>query len=40
MLPLRWLRQLPFVDLPPGNTLHCKMFPSDKFYKIQLYISG
>ena len=30
----------PFVDLPPGNTLHCKMFPSDKFYKIQLYISG
>ena len=22
---------LPFVDLPPGNTLHCKPFPSNKF---------
>ena len=21
----------PFVDLPPGNTLHCKLFPSIKF---------
>ena len=22
----------PFVDLPPGNPLHCKLFPSSKFY--------
>ena len=22
----------PFVDLPPGNTLRCKLFPADKFY--------
>jgi len=22
----------PFVDLPPGNTLHCKLFPFSKFY--------
>ena len=22
----------PFVDLPPGNTLRCKLFPSSKFY--------
>ena len=21
----------PFVDLPPGNTLRCKLFPSSKF---------
>ena len=31
----------PFVDLPPGNTLRCKLFPSSKFtimsfiYKVQ-----
>ena len=24
----------PFVDLPSGDTLHCKLFPADKFYKI------
>lgn len=23
----------PFVDLPPGSTLRCKLFPSDKFLK-------
>jgi len=23
----------PFVDLPPGNILRCKLFPSDKFKK-------
>ena len=23
----------PFVDLPPGNTLRCKLFPSSKFYQ-------
>ena len=40
MLPCAGCASYPFVDLPPGNTLHCKMFPSDKFYKIQLYISG
>ncbi|MDY3231256.1 MAG: hypothetical protein SOX46_06740 [Clostridiaceae bacterium] len=22
----------PFVDLPPRNTLRCKLFPSGKFY--------
>lgn len=21
----------PFVDLPPGNTLHCMLFPSSEF---------
>ena len=30
----------PFVDLPPGNTLRCKLFPSSKFYRSQLYFSG
>ncbi len=29
-----------FVDLPPGSTLRCKLFPSDKFYEIKLYFSG
>ena len=29
----------PFVDLPPGNTLRCKMFPSSKFYNRPLYFS-
>ena len=23
-----------FVDLPSGDTLHCKLFPADKFHKI------
>ena len=23
----------PFVDLPPGNTLRCKLFPSSKFFQ-------
>jgi len=23
----------PFVDLPPGNTLRCKLFPFSKFYQ-------
>ena len=23
----------PFVGLPPGNTLRCKLFPSSKFYQ-------
>ncbi len=27
----------PFVDLPSGDTLRCKLFPGDKFYKISLY---
>ena len=40
IFPCAGCASYPFVDLPPGNTLHCKMFPSDKFYKIQLYISG
>ena len=26
--------QYPLVDLPSGDTLHCKLFPADKFYKI------
>jgi len=25
----------PFVDLPPGNTLRCKLFPFSKFIQIQ-----
>lgn len=29
----------PFVDLPPGNTLRCKLFPSNKFYNRPLYLS-
>ena len=29
----------PFVDLPPGNTLRCKLFPSSKFYNRLLYFS-
>ncbi|MFR7972962.1 MAG: hypothetical protein ACLU8C_11490 [Lacrimispora saccharolytica] len=24
----------PFVDLPPGNTLRCKLFPFSKFYTV------
>ena len=24
----------PFVDLPVGDTLRCKLFPADKFHKI------
>lgn len=27
----------PFVDLPPGIILRCKLFPSDKFAEIRLY---
>jgi len=30
----------PFVDLPSGDTLRCKLFPGDKFYKISLYFEG
>lgn len=30
----------PFVDLPSGDTLRCKLFPADKFYKISLYFDG
>ena len=30
----------PFVDLPSGDTLRCKPFPADKFYKISLYFDG
>ena len=30
----------PFVDLPSGDTLLCKLFPADKFYKISLYFDG
>ena len=26
----------PFVDLPPGNTLRCKLFPSSKFISFTL----
>jgi len=26
----------PFVDLPPGNTLRCKLFPADKFYNFMM----
>ena len=29
-----------FVDLPSGDTLRCKLFPADKFYKISLYFDG
>ena len=29
----------PFVDLPPGNTLRCKLFPFSKFYNRSLYFS-
>ncbi len=29
----------PFVDLPPGNTLRCKLFPFSKFYNRPLYFS-
>ena len=29
----------PFVDLPPGNTLRRKLFPSSKFYNRPLYFS-
>ena len=25
----------PFVDLPSGDTLRCKLFPYDKFHKIR-----
>jgi len=27
----------PFADLPPGTTLHRKLFPSDRFSETQLY---
>jgi len=27
------------VDLPPGNTLRCKLFPSSKFCNRLLYFS-
>lgn len=27
----------PFVDLLGGNTLLCKLFPSSKFYRNQLF---
>ena len=30
----------PFVDLPSGDTLRCKLFQADKFYKISLYFDG
>ena len=30
----------PFVDLPSGDTLRCKLFPADKFYKVSLYFDG
>ena len=30
----------PFVDLPSGDTLRCKLFPADKLYKISLYFEG
>ena len=30
----------PFVNLPSGDTLRCKLFPADKFYKISLYFDG
>ena len=29
----------PFVNLPPGNTLRCKLFPFSKFYNRPLYFS-
>ena len=29
----------PFVDLPPGNTLRCKLFSFSKFYNRPLYFS-
>ena len=29
----------PFVYLPPGTTLHCKLFPSSQFYNRPLYFS-
>ena len=28
------------VDLPSGDTLRCKLFPADKFYKSSLYFEG
>ncbi len=30
----------PFVDLPSGDTLRCKLFPADKFYKIFYLFDG
>ena len=27
----------PFVDLPPGNTLRCKLFPFGKFYNSSIF---
>ena len=29
----------PFVDLPTGNTLRCKLFSASKFYNRPLYFS-
>ena len=32
VLPLRWLLPgYPFVDLPSGDTLQCKLFTDNKF---------
>ncbi len=31
-LPLRWPPATPFVDLPPGNTLRCKLFSVQQVY--------
>ena len=39
-LPCVGFANYPFVNLPPGNTLRCKLFPFDKFYKISLYFDG
>ena len=30
----------PIVELPSGDTLRCKLFQADKFYKISLYFDG
>ncbi len=38
--PCAGCRQLPFLDLPSGDTLRCKLFPGDKFYKSSLYFEG
>ena len=35
--PCAGFASYPFVDLPLGIILHCKLFPSDKFSEIRLY---
>ena len=39
-LPCTAAASYPLMDLPSGDTLRCKLFPADKFYKISLYFDG